>query len=740
MSVLFTPTPRAVRPCLTAALSLSLYASNAGAQQLPSHADAAVLAPVTVQGNGSALDPTIGYVAHETMTATKTDTPIMEIPQSISVITQDQMREQGAQTLNQVLRYTSGVTPETRGAVASRLDQFTVRGFQATTFLDGLRMFGSRDALPQVDAYRLERVDVLKGPSSVMFGQGGPGGIVNQVSKRPLAERLNEVEFQAGNYDFRRANFDFSGPMDEDKKFLYRLTGSGYMADGQVDHTKERRYFVAPAFTWQPNVDTRLTLLANFQRDPNMGSYGGVPAMRSLFSAADGVKLKPGFYDGDADFERSDRRHASVGYQFEHRINDTFTARSSARMMHAEGSYRSVYTATGDGGYVPGSNYTLLARSKGGTEVQQDIFNIDNSLQAKFATGSIQHTAIAGFDYSHLDGDTKSSSFDATAPLNIFAPDYHQNISPPNWIAKTNQRQYQSGVYLQDQVKIDRLSVLLGGRYDWSRSVSDARSLTNGALTHTPSSAEAFTGRAGIIYNFDNGIAPYVSYAESFEPQSGSGKDRKPYDPLEGKQYEVGVKYQPPGTNALFSVAAFDLRRKNLVTTEPGCVGAFCGVQTGEVRSQGVELEARAEPVTGLSVIANYSYIDNEYTKDNPTATRASLVGKTPYAVPAHQASAWARYQLQSGPLAGVGVGAGVRYIGTSYGNESNSYKVPAVTLVDAALDYDLGRMNSAMKGVNVALNVSNLFQKDYIASCLSEAWCYYGYQRTVRATLRYRW
>jgi len=703
-------------------------------------AGTAILAPVTVMGNGSAFDPTVGYVATETVTATKTDTPIIEIPQSISVITQDQIREQGATSLNQVLRYTSGVAPETRGSAATRLDQFTVRGFQATTFLDGLRVFGSRDALPQVDAYRLERVDVLKGPSSVMFGQGGPGGLVNQVSKRPLSERLREVELQVGNFDYRRANFDFSGPLDQSGSLLYRLTGSGYMSDGQIDHVKERRYFIAPAVTWR-NADTRITLLANLQRDPHMGSYGGVPALRTVMKAPDGRQLKPSFYDGDKGFEKSDRRHASIGYQAEHRFNDTLTVRSNARYLHAEGIYRSVYSIQGNTatGYLdPGM--TLLNRSKYGTNVEMDTFSIDNHAQANFRTGLLAHTVLAGFDFSHQDSDTRGSLATAAPPLNVFNPDYRQDIGDLTWYSQANQRQYQTGVYLQDQVKIDRLSILMGGRYDWSRTVGETTLLANNAQSSSASRAEAFTWRGGLIYNFDNGIAPYFSYSESFEPQSGTDRSGSPFDPLQGQQYEVGVKYQPVGTNALFTAAVFDIRRKNLLTPIPDCQGANCQEQTGEVKTQGLELEARAEPLKGLSLIGNYSYIDNVYTKDNATANRPSLEGKSVYGVPVHQASAWGRYQLQSGPLAGVGLAAGVRYLGTSQGGSQNNFRVPAVTLVDAAIDYDMGRANAALKGMNVALNVSNLFDKTYVASCFSDVSCWYGYQRSIKASLRYRW
>lgn len=700
------------------------------------------LAPVQVYGvDATSTSPTFGYTAPVSSTATKTDTPIIETPQSISVITQDQMREQGAYTLNQILRYTSGVAPETRGAAATRLDQFNVRGFSATTYLDGLRVYGSRDALPQVDSYRLERVDVLKGPASVLYGQGGPGGTVNLTSKRPLDTTQREVELQLGDFDYRRANFDFTGPMDEEGKLLYRLTGSGYMSDGQLDDTKERRYYIAPAFTWRPSAATSFTLLANIQRDPHMGSYGGVPALRSLRRAPDGIKLDPSFYDGDAGYETSDRRHHSVGYELSHKFNDTFTAKSSARFTHAEGIYRTVYTNSSGTGYRDPAAL-FLNRSKGGVNAQYDAIVTDNNLQARFGTGAVQHTVIAGLDLQHQNSRTKNSAFDAAPALDVLNPDHHMDISDPNWTTFAKQRQYQTGLYLQDQIKIDRLSLVLGGRYDWARSVSDTKTFETGAVRHSPTTrSEAFTGRAGAIYNFDNGFAPYVSYSESFEPQSGFDVNNEPLDPVEGKQYEIGVKYQPVGTTAIFTVAGFDIRRQNLTATAPGCAPQQpnCVVQTGEVRTRGMEFEARGEVAKGLSVIGNYSYIGNKYTKDNPNAQGVSRVGQRPYGVPKHQASVWTRYQLQEGTLQGLGLAAGVRYLGAS-ADDSGVLKVPDATLVDAAIDYDLGRMNPQFKGMNVALNVTNLFDKEYVASCLSESWCWYGYQRSVRATLRYRW
>ena len=418
------------------------------------------LAPVTVSGNSiSALAPTVGYVAGASVSATKTDTPLIETPQSVSVITREQISEQGAQTLNQVLRYTPGVATESRGATATRLDQFNVRGFSASTYLDGLRVFGGRDALPQVDAYRLERVDVLKGPASVMYGQGGPGGVVNQVSKRPLEEAQREVELQVGNYDYRRANVDFGGPLDEEGKYLYRLVGSGYMSDGQVKDTKERRYFVSPAFTWKPSGDTSLTVLTNFQRDPDMGSYGSVSPMRTLFSAPDGKRLGPDYYDGDANFEKSDRKSYSLGYVLDHRFNDTFKASQSLRWTRSEAQYRSIYGAsTANYGYTD-KRYLYQQRASIATDVEVGALTIDNNLQARFDTGKFGHTVLLGFDYQHVKTDTLSG-FGTAPALEVLNPNNHQNIPVPAFSTDATTKQYQTGLYFQDQIKIDRLSVL----------------------------------------------------------------------------------------------------------------------------------------------------------------------------------------------------------------------------------------------------------------------------------------
>lgn len=712
-------------------LSLAIITAVSSAHAAAQHEDTLV---VTASG--------FTQVAGASISATKTDTPLTGIPQSVSVITSEQISEQGAHTLNQVLRYTPGVAPEMRGATGTRSDSFHLRSFSSSIYLDGLRVYGG----PQADAWRLERVDVLKGPASVMYGRGDPGGLVNMISKRPLTEVRREIELQGGNYDYGRASFDFGGPLDPEGRYLYRLVGSGYLSDGQIKDTRERRYYVSPAFTWNPGVDTSFTVLTHFQRDPAMGSNGSVSPMRTLLLAPDGIRLPANFYDGDANFEKSDRKSYSLGYVLDHRFNDTFKAVQSLRWTHSDNKTRSVTSAfRPDWGYTD-SSYLYRRRSASVSDESVGALTLDTNLQAGFNTGVLGHTVLVGLDYQHIKTHTVSGS--GSAPmLNVLNPDNHLDIPVPAFSKNASQARYQTGLYFQDQMKIGRLSVLLNGRYDWSRELNGSTAIATGRrISASAVRAQAFSGRIGAIYQLDNGVAPYLNYSESFEPLGMTGWNDVPFKPVRGSQYEAGVKYQPPGGNTLLSVAAFDIRLANMPTTDLDPThlcgrGWPCSIQSSEIRTQGFEFEARTEPLRGLSLLAGYSLQDSFYSRANPDSSGFNQKGKSSTVTPTHQASAWMRYQLQEGVLAGLGVGGGVRYLGTSYADEANTLKVPAATLFDLRLDYDLGRATPLLKGMQVALNVQNLFDKEYIASCLSGiSWCWYGYQRSITASLRYRW
>jgi len=698
----------------------------------------------------SPIGPVSGYVATRSLSATKTDTPLIETPQSISVVTRDQIRAQDAQSLNQVLRYSAAVIPESRGATASRLDQMTIRGFSPATYLDGLRMPSSRDALPQEDAFDLERVEVLRGPASVLYGQSSPSGVVNMVSKRPLDTPFHEIGVQYGTFDKKRTTFDFSGPLDDQGQYSYRLLGLYDDADGQLEHTETRRQSIAPSFTWRPDEDTRLTLLGHYQRDPKAGSYGATPAYGSVLHSPTGRKIDVDFYDGDKDFEKSDREYYSLGYQFEHRFNDVWTVRQNARYLRSEGIYRSLYNAS-----VLAADYRTMSRSTIATDVDIDAYTLDNQVQANFATGPLQHTLLFGADYQNTSTDTKSGSGRGTS-LDIFDPVYRHDNAVPAFTTDATQRNQQKGLYLQEQMKWEQWVLLMGGRYDWAESANSSLNLNSRVKTKTSQDTEAFTGRLGLVYLFDNGLAPYISYSESFEPQSGTGFGGSLFDPTEGKQYEVGIKYQPPGSNSFISVAAFDLRRTNVPTLDPDpthlCNGNRCQVQDGEVQSRGFEVEGKASLSDNLDITASYAYLDNKITRSNNTTSFAPGVtgvangpnvpvqGTTTYAIPRHSASAWADYTIHDGDLKGLGFGGGVRYIGSSWGDAANTLKVPAYTVFDAAMHYDIGHINTATDNLRLAVNVTNLANKEYVATCYSYSWCWYGSQRTVQASATYQW
>lgn len=717
--------PSPIRPAADRLLPLACLIAGLGssgpALGQAASADPVELSPVTVDANPETADtPVRGYVAQRDRAGTKTDTPVLESPQSISIITRDQMDQQDVHTLNQAVRYSAGVAPETRGGIATRYDQLTIRGFSADTYLNGLKLQNNGwYASPQLDPYLLERVDVLKGPASVLYGQAQAGGLINQVSKLPTATPLHELGFEFGNFGHLQSAFDFSGPLDREGQFLYRVTGIGLRENGQISGTRNERIAIAPALTWKPDADTSLTLLGLYQHDPYASSYGSIPPQGTVLFNPYGT-LPMNFYDGDRNFEKFDRTQISLGYMFSKRIDDTWSVRMNGRWFHIDMDYASVYA----NGLAP--DYRTLYRGTAASRERSDQVSLDNQVEALVRTGPVEHTVLAGFDYQHLDS-TYTSGFGTGPTLDIWAPDNNQAITQPTrYTGDVLGNQY--GIYLQDQAKLGGFVLTLSGREDWI----DSDQINRTYATRSRQSANAFTGRAALGYVFDSGIAPYVAYAESFSPVYGTNAAGNAFVPERGRQYEVGVKYQPPGVNALLTAAVFDLTRQNLVTADP--VNPGNSVQSGEARSRGVELEAKATLARALSLVATYTYLDTIYTKDN-----SGLENKHLAAVPSHMASAWAYYTVPFGLFEGVSLGGGVRYIGPSF-SADNSFKVPGVALVDATIRYDLGHAAPQLKGAELHFNAQNLLDARYVASCYYGSWCAYGYQRQLYAGVTYRW
>ncbi|MDE1991485.1 MAG: TonB-dependent siderophore receptor [Rhizobiaceae bacterium] len=697
---------------------------------------ATALAPITVNGTG---DGTNGYVATQSAAGTKTNTPIIETPQAISVVTRKQMDAQGAQSVAQALDYSSGVVAEQRGVNMSGFEYLSGRGFQMEKYLDGLRLPNVQYNVPSYEPFDLDRIEVLHGPASVLYGQTFPGGLVNLVSKKPTEDSFGEVQATFGSHNYAGTAFDFGGPAPSTDAFLYRLTGTFKNSDTQIDDTKERRFSIAPAFTWQPDADTSLTLLSSYQDDPEAGYYNFVPAVGTVLPNPNG-KISSSLNTGEPDFDQHSREQFNIGYQFEHHFDDTWTVRSNLRYTHIRDDFQNVFA----NGFA--ADNTTLNRYSFFNDETLGQFTTDNQVEADFDTGVLAHKAVAGLDYQRVSYNTLYGSDFFTVPgLNAFNPSYGADISRPDATGSDDAVMNQLGFYAQDQMSLDKWRFMISGRQDWTNS----RDYDRINDTNTRQSDQAFTWRTGLVYLFDNGFAPYASYSTSFQPQIGQSYSGAAFKPTKGEQYEVGLKYQPTGYNSFATVSLFNLTQQNVLTADP--LHDFFSVQTGEIRSRGAEVELHASLTDNLDLVTAYTYLDNVVTKANETDSAYDIdVGKHPTGIPNNAASLWANYTFDNGPLSGLSLGAGVRYVGWSYGTNNNTWglagyentrsKVPSYTLFDASIKYDFGAQNPKLKGLQLALTGRNLFNRDYIAYCQSANACQFGTGRTVLGTLSYRW
>ena len=680
-----------------------------------------MLAPITVEASGeSSTDPVEGFVAVESSSATKTDTPLLETPQAISVITSDRLEIQDADTFSEALRYTPGIQSEPFG-FEPRFTFLRIRGFDATTtglYRDGLQLRNPNFAGAfSLEPYGAERIEVPRGPASVLYGQGSPGGLVNFVSKRPTTKPLREVELEISNFDRYEAKFDFSGPLDEAGVFSYRLTGLARDGETQVDFIEDDRLFIAPALTVRFSDATKLTLLSEYKTD-NTRSSQALPADGTLRSNPNG-RIPSDRFTGEPDVDRYERSDYSVAYLFEHNVNDAISLRQNARYYNNELDDISVFSS----GFQ--ADQRTLDRGFFASFGELDGFTLDNHAQFEFITGAFRHDLLVGVDYQTLRAESLQS-FGAAPSIDIFDPDYGAPVPDAPVFNDTVTTQDQVGLYAQNQVDLtDKLILTLGGRYDWADNEADNR--LTGITTRQDD--EEFSGRAGLIYISDAGWAPYASYSESFLPAIGTDANGDAFEPETGTQYEVGVKYQPIRSNSFVTLSLFDLTRENFTQTDPA---TFLQVQTGEVRSRGVELEGVASLDSGLNLTAAYTYLDVEITE----STDPAEVGETPVQTPEHFGSVFADYTVRDGDLAGFGFGGGARYLGSSYGNVPNSVESPSNVLVDAVTHYDWQRYR-------FALNVKNLFNKDYVASCFARGatdFCTIGQARIVTGSIAFKW
>ncbi|HAO0462382.1 TPA: ferrichrome porin FhuA [Escherichia coli] len=699
----------------------------------------------------SAWGPAATIAARQSATGTKTDTPIQKVPQSISVVTAEEMALHQPKSVKEALSYTPGVAVGTRGA-SNTYDYLIIRGFAAdgqsqNNYLNGLKMQGNfyNDAV--IDPYMLERAEIMRGPVSVLYGKSSPGGLLNMVSKRPTTEPLKEIQFKAGTDSLFQTGFDFSDALDDDGVYSYRLTGIARSANAQQKGAEEQRYAIAPAFTWRPDDKTNFTFLSYFQNEPETGYYGWLPKEGTVEPLPNGKRLPTDFNEGAKNNTYS-RNEKMVGYSFDHEFNDTFTVRQNLRFAQNKVSQKSVYgygmcsdpLYTKDDDALKASpclsipqsewNHTLTRQYVIDNEKLEN-FSVDTQLQSKFATGSVEHTLLTGVDFMRMRNDIDSwfGYAGSVAPSDIYnldRSDFDFGAHPdPSGPYRVLLKQKQTGLYVQDQAQWDKVLVTLGGRYDWAEQSSFNRDYGN----KSDRDDKQFTWRGGVNYLFDNGVTPYFSYSESFEPASLTDANGDLFAPSKGKQYEVGVKYVPEDRPIVLTGALYQLTKTNNLMADPN--NPNFSIEGGEIRARGVELEAKAALSASVNVVGSYTYTDAEYTTDT------TYKGNTPAQVPKHMASLWADYTFFDGPLSGLTLGTGGRYTGSSYGDPANSFKVGSYTVVDALVRYDLARVG--MAGSNVALHVNNLFDREYVASCFNTYGCFWGAERQVVATATFR-
>ena len=744
----------------------------------------------TLLGAGAALvtvnsawaDPAEGVSERDTIvvtgvrekgagSGTKTETPLMETPQTITVIDAEELRRRNARSINQALTYVAGVSPNQRGAMVTRYDQMFVRGFTPGLFLDGMRLIAGPYSTPQTDFNRIDHIDIVKGPASVLYGNSTPGGLINLTSKVPEATAFQRLELAAGNDDSQRLDIDINRPLDEDGAWLLRLMSGAQHSDGQTRMTENERKHFSPALTFAPSASTSLTLIGAYQHDPKGGGYSGVPAFGSVLPNPFG-ELPRDINTGDPGYEVFDRYQRSLATMFRHDFDDWISLRSNVRFQNTELSYRQLYVngfaITGTGA-ARNTDFSTITRGGGGADEDFDTLTADTSVTLKLGTGPLSHSVLGGVDYQNIDGENfqrfnegvSTNPLTSIPNLSLFAPVYG-GVLPTRDLTQlsaayvnTDTEREQIGVYLQDQIEIEKLQLIASSRYD--EYEQDSLNKRNGVVM--PLSQHAFTVRLGALYELPMGFAPFVSYSESFEPQAGNTYQGDPFDPVTGRQYEVGVKYQPQDANALFTLAAYDLRRQKVPVGHPSAgtsgIPSNAQIQIGEVVVRGVELEGRGEVAPGWDITLTGTYTDAEITRGAPASgITPSTTGTRPLGVPEWMAATFVSYDFEANPssntLDGLTLGAGVRYVGGSDGtttylfvngqNIFTAFTTDSFLLVDAMARYDLGRVHSSLSGAQLALNVANLFDERHVTACPFNNSCYFGASRTIVGTLTYEW
>ena len=650
--------------------------------------------------------------------ATKTDTPIIETPQSISVINQQQLILQNPQDISQAIGYSAGVTPAQFG-YDPRFPQFQMRGFSEFyngIFQDGLRLFGNSFIAPLLEPYGLEEMELVRGPTSVLYGQNAPGGLVNIVSKRPEADPFGEVEVQIGNYDRYDGRFDVNGPLTDDGSVLARLTGVYRESGTQYRFTPDDETYLAPSVTVHPWSGATFTVLGSFQR------VAGGESDQFYAKYMLPLGYPQTVYHGEDHFDHSTQRTYNIGYQFNQQLGSDWTLNQSFRYSNAKSDLQFPNVLYFD-------TATTIARQAENLSNALTATTVDTNVVGKVSTGPFDHTLIFGVDYQN--SPIKIRDLIGPAPdLNYFDPVYGLPIPKPTMLASAaNQRTEQTGIYAQDQIKYGDHWALTGGlRQDWAttstKNFAGYDYFGTGVLSKQ--NDQALTGRIGLVYLSDIGLAPYVSYSTSFLPQSGTDFEGNAFSPLNGKQVEGGIRYQPKSGWISAMASVYDLTEQHVLSSDPDPAHLGFDVETGEERSRGFEFETQVNPLAGLNFTAAYTYDDVRITK----STDPTELNHHPMDTPPTQISLFADYTFQDGPLEGFGGGGGLRYASESFDASDNLHLNGAQTYFDADLHYEFDKWRLAVNATNLA--------NSQVPVCFTGV-CNFSRDRTIIGTIARR-
>ncbi|AFZ30313.1 TonB-dependent siderophore receptor [Gloeocapsa sp. PCC 7428] len=657
-----------------------------------------------------------GYFVPDASTATRTDTPLRDIPQSIQVVPQQVLRDQQAVRLEDALQNVSGVTQITPRSWPG--SDFAIRGFR----IDEFSFFGTtlRDGLQDpVGTYLLEltsvdRVEVLKGPSSVLFGSANPGGTINIITKQPLPDPFYELSATVGSYDFYRGAIDLTGPLNDSQTVLYRLNASYRSAGSFIDFVENQNISIAPVLDWRISDNTSLTFSGEYL-SLNSVFTPGQPAVGTILPNPNGA-IARNLYIGepDSDFDQNGIR---VRAELEHQFSDNWSLRSAFGLR----TYRETRRDLVFPDSLSPDNRTLNRRY--GVDFNElDIYSFVTDIVGKFSTGSVEHQLLLGTTLARIDFIRAEGSGGTAPPLDLFNPVYGQPLTPPVQFYDSTSVSDSLGVYIQDQVTItDNLKLLLGLRFDAFEQTN--RDLLEDSRTNQ--SGNACSPRVGIVYQPVEPLSLYASYSRSFTPTIGLAFDGSQFEPGRGTQYEIGVKADL-NDQLSATLALYDLTRSNVLTDDP--VNPNFSIQTGEQRSRGVELNLTGEVLPGWNIFAGYAYTDATVTDD----TDSSLVGNFLNNVPENSFNLWTTYEIQAGALQGFGVGVGLFFVGERQGDLANTFQLPSYLRTDAAIFYNRDQFQAQ-------INFKNLFDMDYFTGAFSNLRVFRGEPFTIQGTISWQ-